>query len=300
MAKRVLIIKTGYAGVLDEDSDSRKVSLGDVLRTTVLLHLYKNDYVTWLTDEYAFPLLKGDSFINSFINRLLPCDFTTAFQLESEEFDTIIERHGFRFDRRTGKTKACDKAFEILAVSYDPNLRKKNNVPFQKLLFEALWTKWNKEEYILGYKPKTGERYDVALNTQVGEKWPTKAWSVENWDNVEKMLKEAGFKVTRQDKQGPEVLKNPYGYMDWFNSYKLIVTNDGLGLHLGFALKKRVLGLFGPSPHQEVYFYERGKAILPNNSHSCLPCFQPKYTNDSFCMNLINPEMVSNEIKNWL
>ena len=39
---KVLIIKTGYSEFLDNGDESRKVSLGDVLRTTPLLHVYKN------------------------------------------------------------------------------------------------------------------------------------------------------------------------------------------------------------------------------------------------------------------
>ena len=39
--RKVLIIKTGYSEVLHNEYDSRKVSKGDVLRATAILHLYK-------------------------------------------------------------------------------------------------------------------------------------------------------------------------------------------------------------------------------------------------------------------
>src|SRR3989344_103664 len=85
--EKILIIKTGYSEFLDKEANLRKVSLGDVLRTTPLLHLYKNDYVTWVSDREAFPLLEN----NPYINRLLPLDFTTAMHLlDEEEFDTVI------------------------------------------------------------------------------------------------------------------------------------------------------------------------------------------------------------------
>ena len=84
--RKILIFKTGYSEVLDKKSNSRRTSFGDILRTTVLLHKFKNDHVTWVTDKSAFPLLVD----NPYINRLLPYDFTTALQLENEEFDTII------------------------------------------------------------------------------------------------------------------------------------------------------------------------------------------------------------------
>ena len=53
--EKILILKTGYTEVLDAEQDSRVASLGDVLRTTSLLHNYKDDYVTWITSDIAFP-----------------------------------------------------------------------------------------------------------------------------------------------------------------------------------------------------------------------------------------------------
>lgn len=39
--EKILIITTGYSEILDMESDSRTVSFGDVLKTTPLLHVYK-------------------------------------------------------------------------------------------------------------------------------------------------------------------------------------------------------------------------------------------------------------------
>jgi heptosyltransferase II len=310
--KKVLIIKTGYCEFLDKGSNSRKVSLGDILRTTVILHPYKESHVTWVTDAHAFPLLEG----NSFIDRLLIYDFTTSFQLESEEFDTVINlekvpgicalsdkikarksRYGFTFNTQTGDAEALETATEILAFGSDPILKRENKKNIQELLFEMVGKKWAGEEYILGYTPKGNEEFDIAFNVYVGEKWPTKSWSTENWDSLEDKLTNKGFKITRQDKQDEIVLKNLYSYTDWINSAKIIVTNDSLGLHLGLALNKKVLGLFGPTPHNEIYFYKRGKAITPKTDCNLIPCFNSKcdiYKNS--CIDLISPEQVIEEI----
>ncbi|MDP2946470.1 MAG: glycosyltransferase family 9 protein, partial [bacterium] len=84
MAK-ILIIKLGYSETLDAEI-SRKSSLGDVLRTTVLLHAFKDDNVTWIVDERAFPLLEE----NPYIKQILIFDLISVLQLMSEEFDMII------------------------------------------------------------------------------------------------------------------------------------------------------------------------------------------------------------------
>ena len=74
--QKVLIIKVGYSETLDPEI-SGITSYGDVLRTTVLLHLYKEDYVTWLVDENAYPILKG----NPFIDRMRIYNLTSVLQL---------------------------------------------------------------------------------------------------------------------------------------------------------------------------------------------------------------------------
>ena len=308
--KKVLIIKTGHCEILDKGNNSRKVSLGDILRTTVILHPYKNDEITWVTDQEAFPLFEGNPFIKE--ERLLPYDFTTALQLESEEFDTVINlekipgicalsdkiksrrnKYGFNFNTQNGEAEAFEDSLEILAFGADPTLKKSNKKTIQELLFKMVGKKWKGEEYVLGFQPSSKEKYSVGLNTNIGAKWPNKAWSTNNWNELESLLKTKNISVTRQDKQPNGVLTNLKEYMNWINSSKTIITNDSLGLHLGIALKKNVLGLFGPTPDKEVHFYGRGQAILPEENLGCLPCFKPtcpKYENS--CIDLISPEKV--------
>ncbi|MDO8517088.1 MAG: glycosyltransferase family 9 protein [Nanoarchaeota archaeon] len=312
MSQKVLIIKVGYSEVLDRENNSRMVSLGDILRTTPLLHLYKENLVTWVTAESAFPLLEN----NPYIDRILPYDLTTVLQLESEEFDSVINlekipgicaladkirarrsRYGFTFNSQTGKAEAYDKAFEILAVGADPELKRKNKKNFQEFLFECVGKKWGGEEYSLGYNSLAQEEFDIGLNTQIGQKWPTKAWPEKNWEALEKLLIKEGYSVTRQDKQNHSILSHLNNYMDWMNSCKLIVSNDSLGMHLGLALKKKVIGLFGPTPSEEIYFYNRGKAILPEPIPNCLPCFEGICKKGKNCMEDILPEKIIKEIK---
>lgn len=307
---RVLIIKTGYTEFLDNGDDSMKVSLGDVLRITPLLNVYKNDDVTWLTDKYAFPLLEG----NPYISRLLHLDFKNSMQLLNEDFDTLINlektseicqfaekinawrKYGFRIDRKTNEIHAYDRAFEVLAVVSEPGHKKENRKTTQELLFEMVGEVWKGEDYVLGYEPKTQEKYNIGLNTLVGSKWPEKAWPNENWNKLEERLKNDGFSISRQDKQDKEILEDLNSYMEWLNSCRLIVTCDSLGTHLALALKKKVIGLFGPTPSKEYYFYDRGSIILPSPIPECLPCFKKKCEREKTCLSDISIERVYNEV----
>lgn len=308
----VLIIKTGYSEILDFQ-DSNKSSLGDVLRTTSLLHLFKNDNVTWLTDKDALPLLEG----NPYINKLLQLDLITIMHLLENEYDTLINleknlnvcklsniitawrKYGFRYDKKTNDTEAYDRAFEILNIGSNIEIKRENNKTFQQLLFEMVGATWKGEEYVLGYKSQTAEKYDIGLNTTVGSKWPTKCWPIEQGETLERMLIKDGLTVSRQDKQGEKVLSSIQGYIDWINSCKMIVGSDSLGLHLGLALKKKVLGIFGPTSSSEIEFYGRGEGISPKETPLCAPCFKPKCDQQYklSCIELISAKEVYDKVK---
>src|SRR5580698_3150439 len=121
--QKVLIIKVGYSETLDAEI-SNMTSYGDVLRSTVLLNLYKNDHVTWLVDEKALPILLG----NPHIDRILIYNLTSVLQLQKEHFDTVINlekvpglcaladsvnawrRYGFRLDVNSGEAEAYDRS----------------------------------------------------------------------------------------------------------------------------------------------------------------------------------------------
>ena len=131
--ERVLIIKPGYSETLVNEI-SRTTSLGDVLRSTVLLHLFKDAKVSWLVDEKAILLLKG----NPYIDRIFPYDLTSVLQLQAERFDTVINlekvaglcaladsitawrRYGFRFDPESGTAKAYDGSQHVIEMCVNP------------------------------------------------------------------------------------------------------------------------------------------------------------------------------------
>jgi heptosyltransferase-2 len=83
--QKVLILKLGWSETLDPEI-SRTSSLGDTLRTTVVLHEFKNHHVTWLVDEKAYQLIDG----NPLIHRPLIYDLSSVLQLQQERFDVVI------------------------------------------------------------------------------------------------------------------------------------------------------------------------------------------------------------------
>ena len=302
MKKSVLIIKLGYAETLVHE-DGFIPSLGDVFRHTVLLHHYANDCVTWLTSESAVPLLKG----NPFIDKILIYRENIAEELSLQRFDEVLclekaptlcalsksidaSRHlGFGWTRNgTNAHPGAESALDIANG-------KDHFLPIQALLYQMVGDYWHGENYILGYSPKPRDNYDVGFNIKVGSKWPTKEWPMSHWKELEKMCVNHGLKVKWQEGHN-----NIEDYMDWINAGRLIVTCDSLGMHLGLAMKKKVIALFGPTPSEDIYMYGRGVILSAEWACGKAPCMNPTCSQNNECMGEISPKIVARTIINLI
>jgi len=304
--EKVLIIKLGLSETLVGEI-SRKTSLGDVLRSTVLLPLFKDARVTWLVEEKAFALLNG----NKLIDRILPYDLTTVLQLQGERFDTIINlekvggicafsdsltawrRFGFRFDPDSGKAKAYARAQRALEICSSPKDKIAHHAYWEEVLFDMVGEKWTGEIPTLGYRPRSRVKFDIGFNHNVGEKWPLKAWPAEYWKELEGLI---GNRYTITWQEGLSSLEK---YIEWINSMRVIVTNDSLGLHIAHALGKKIVALFGPTKSSEIYIKD-GVKLLPQGDFDCMPCLSTRCVKERPCMYKITPEMVYKSIKKLL
>jgi heptosyltransferase II len=303
MKTKILIIKLGYSETLDPEIN-RVSSLGDVLRTTPILSALKEKFpdssICWLVDKDAAQLLHG----NPLIDTVLVWDEFVPFQLMREKFDLLINlekipgicalsdmidswtKYGFRFDSVSGTYNAYERGLDFIEYIRDKKAPK-NRDYWQKVLIEMLGVKWRGQEYVIGYRPKTKEKFDVGLNFAVGEKWPHKAMPFAQWETLAKLLEERGYSVSFQ-----RGLENLFEYMDWLNQCRIIVTNDSLGLHLALALKKKVVGLFGPTDFREVYFYGNCTAIRSRARCRHMPCYTTKCLSGVRCMEQIDPAAI--------
>ena len=267
---KVLIIKLGYSETLDPII-SKECSLGDVVRTTVLLNYFRDgDSITWLCDEKAEPLLKN----NPYIARVLVWNFETMIQVLGETFDTVInlektpaicafsdkitawQKYGFRFSTWHGIAEAYINTEKVLEISQFPLKREQNKKFWQEHLAKVIHKHWHlKDKYKM--PERSGEiKYDIGLNYKVGKKWPEKAWPMERWQALQV---QRGFKVSLQ----PDLTLEDY--MDWIWSCRTLITCDSLGMHLALAYGRNVVALFGPTRSDEVYFYDKGVAIQAEN-----------------------------------
>jgi heptosyltransferase-2 len=304
MLTKILIIKLGYSETLDHEI-GRIPSLGDVLRTTPVLWAFKEKYperhVTWLVSREAESLLAG----NTFIDRLITWDEFVPFQLMREKFDVLINlekipgvcaladmidawvKYGFRFESINGTYHAYEKGMNFIQYINDKQKGKKITNYWQQVLIEMLGVQWKGQGYILGYKPKSEEKFDIGLNFHVGTKWKTKGMSVEKWKKIEALLLKEGYTVSWQ-----EGLEDLNDYVDWINSCRFIISQDSLGLHIAIALKKKLLGLFGPTESTEIYMKGFGNVILGNQECHLMPCYNPSCLTGLNCMENIDIDEV--------
>jgi len=304
---KVLIVKLGYSETLD-GGISKVTSLGDVLRTTVILYPFAGDHVTWLVDEAAYPLLEG----NPLIGRILVYNLDSVLQLQRERYDVVVnlekvpgvcaladsiraaKRFGFRFDRLTGETVAHDGCERVFSLCTSAELKRRHTGSWQESLLQIVGARWEGQEYLLGYRPQSEEAFDVGLNWAVGPKWPNKAWPLERWEELKGLL--AGrYRYSMQ--QGMDNLRD---YMDWINSCRLLVTNDSLGLHIAVALRKKVVVLYGPTNPNETFFYGRGEVLYPDVDYDCIPCLGPVCGQTRPCLEFIGAAAVRDRIESLL
>lgn len=303
----VLIIKPGYSETFVPHVRA-VCSLGDVLRTTPILHLFKDDHVTWLTDEAAVPLLQG----NPHIDRLITFGDLAVLGLEEERFDKVINfekvpeicgmadriqawnRYGFALNPQTGEAEACEESYESLVIRTREEARQLTR-PWVDLIYDMLGATWQGEGYLLGYRPKTTECYDVGFNTHVGSLCPLKAWPTELWDELNARVTGTTYRTCYQ-----QCLKDLEGYMDWINSCRLLVTNDSLGLHLGLALGKEVLALFGPTSSSDLGTWQNLHIVNSPTPCSCRPCYATVCVLNETCMRGISPAVVFEQIERIL
>jgi heptosyltransferase II len=298
--KRILIIKLGYSETLDSMM-SLTTSLGDVLRTTVILHFFKNDRVEWLVDEKASPLLEGISLINT----IWPYNPHVMKELRSIKYDVVInfekipdvcafaqsldtgEFFGFLYNGATYEARTHRRAAQkLVELSRDLDKKRQNTDSWQKVLCEAIGHQWNGQPYLLGYKPQSDVVYDVGFNWATSSKWKNKTWPEFHWRTLEGLL------TPQLSVSWQKGLNSLNDYIDWIHSCKCIVTSDSLGLHIALALGKRVVALFGPTSHHEMYLYNFGTYLVPQVSYDCIPCLKPVCERKRQCMEFIDPAAV--------
>lgn len=241
-------------------------ALGDVLRTTPLLRRLPGR-VTWVTDEAALPLLAGHP-------RLRLVGLRQAAGALSKRFDLLVNfdedpracRLAARADaalkvgaRLEGGTAAyCERSapwFDMSLISRlgrrrADALKARGRRAYQDYLFAACGLRFAGEEYWLPLRPRRAPAGRVALEARAGERWPAKRWP--GFEPLKGWLRSHGREPVVLRQRG-ELAR----YIEDINGCGIVVAADTLAMHVGLALRKRVVAIFNCTSPHEIHGYGR-------------------------------------------
>lgn len=260
---KIVIIKTG--------------ATGDVVRTTVLLHLYQNDEITWITARHNMVVLP---FKQPNLTRVIAIDEVATCSVLDEHFDLVISLDD---DELCAIAATAFKAGRIFGayidggkIVYSPDsaewfdmglssslgkskadeLKWQNTFSYQEILFRMLGYRFDGEEYLIPEDiVAASDGRTIGIEARAGARWPTKMWN--RYDELGAMLRSDGYKTVFFEDRAR--IKE---YMQDIGNTSLIVCGDTLGMHVGLALKIPVVSIFTCTSALEIYGYGRMKKIV--------------------------------------
>lgn len=313
---KILIIKLG--------------AIGDVIRTTPLLHRiikeYPNYEIWWLTYH--------PEVVPSIVHKVLKFGFDSAIILEQINFDIAInldkdcqatavmnkisakQKFGFGFeDGRPAPINNLAQQKYLTGIFDDIN--KANRLSYVQEIFQICGWEHKGEEYILefdnsiDFKIENYGKKIVGLNTGCGARWTSRLWSIDHWAELINKLQDAGYyplllggeaEHARNTELNNRTSADYLGYFPLnhfialLNKVDLLVTGVTMALHIGIGLKKQIVlfnNIFNP---YEFDLYGRGVIIQPDKECKCF--FKGKCDNpDYFCMDFLYPQKVFDEIQ---
>lgn len=200
-------------------------AIGDVLRTTSILHAIKEKYpeshITWLTKSVSKDIFKNNPLVD---NLLFFEDPDLNSRLSTEIFDLLLhpdaspssaaisatvkakEKKGFVMNH-LGKVISIDESgTEWLEMGAFDQLKKANKKSYQLIIHEILGLDYKKGEIIINLDEKEKEfrnrfysdnhldKYDflIGINTGASHRWRFKQWRHEGYKELISILNKRG------------------------------------------------------------------------------------------------------------
>ncbi len=298
----VLIIKLG--------------AVGDIIRTTPLLRRISLEYtespIWWLTytpdvlpdgisvftpSAFTFETFRSIHFaaVINLDKDLEACAITSQIKADKKFGFTLLD----------GKPSPCnDLASSKFIRGIFDDVSKANFESYPKEIFDICGWQFSGEEYVMPHFPEVeipslnNVQPVVGLNTGCGERWTSRLWAVENWEELIVRIQNAGLtplllggkqeEARNRELQlrtasafaEPASLQQFFGVM---NNCDIVVTGVTMGLHIAVGLRKRVVlmnNIFNP---HEFYLYDRGEIVEPQKECHCY--YRPSCQHDAYrCM----------------
>jgi ADP-heptose:LPS heptosyltransferase len=304
-------------------------AIGDVIRTTPLIHKIKKEYPTkkiwWLT--------YSPDIVPSVVDMVFPYNSESIEILKATEFDiainldkdlqagailkSVIASEKFGFTIQNGVPAPVNElAKDKFITGLFDDVNKANKLTYLEEIFKICGWQFEGEEYILDFDNSikwdlfNDNRKIIGLNTGCGARWVSRLWSDDNWVELIEQLQSAGYSPlllggSQEDEKNKYFAeKTGATYMGYFslgvfislvNQCDSVVSAVTMGMHIAIGLKKPLIlmnNIFNPS---EFELYGRGEIVQPAVECKCF--FSPKCKNDDyFCMEHLTVDSVYNAI----
>ena len=187
-------------------------------------------------------------------------------------------------------------------------LKAKNKKTYQEIMYKILGLDYKKQEPILvlnkkelNFGKKFAKNYGInsndlviGINTGAGGRWEDKKLSIKETaeliDKLNKQIKNAklllfgGPEEKERNEKIKKIVKTEIIDAGCDNSLmefaslvdlcKILVTSDSLALHIGVALKKKIVCFFYVTSDSEIELYNRGVKIIGKGKDYC--SYKPK------------------------
>jgi lipopolysaccharide heptosyltransferase I len=212
-------------------------------------------------------------------------------------YDMIVRRPSYH-------THAVDWYLGVLPTLGVPVARDFDWLPVRSSAAEAVERKW----------PQGGSRW-IAI--QPGARWTNKRWPVEHFVALVRLLsakepdlrfailggnddRGLGAQIVAASSQCCLDLTGQLSLpemIEWLRRCELMVTNDTGPMHVAAALRKPVIGLFGPTTPTRTGPYGQTEWAL-THPLPCAPCMKPEchWPRPIECLRAITPERVCAEV----
>jgi ADP-heptose:LPS heptosyltransferase len=315
--RNILIIKLG--------------AIGDVIRTTPLLHRLKKEYpkakVWWLTRTPDILPTNVDvrlPFTLESIITLTETFFDVAMNLDKDReacalMNKIRAKKKIGYDWVNG---VCHPLNEPARRKFETGLfddvNKANTKSYLEEIFEIVGYQFQGEKYLLPFSEWNDTRWKftrgkkvVGLNTGCGGRWTSRLWPEAHWIKLASALKKKGYEVVllggeqehEKNLRLAKKTKAKYfghyslnGFINLVNHCDLVVTAVSMAMHLTIGLNKKIVLFNNIFNKHEFELYGLGEILEPEYDCSCY--FSPTCPNN--CMQYLKPERVVKTIQRLL
>ncbi len=308
---RILIIKLG--------------AIGDVIRTTPLLHRIWKEYpgseIWWFTLTPEIVPAKVDKVFGFSEESLLVIQntsFDILINLDKDHFacglaSSVTADKKYGFILKDGKPAPANQlAYHKFMTGIFDDVNKLNKKSYLEEMFEICGWDFRGEEYMLDVNDSfhwnipNKEKKIIGLNTGCGARWTSRLWADEKWINLINLLLDKGYFPLllggKQEHEKNKMFSRETGafypgffplkqFVSLMDQCDTIVSAVTMGLHIAIALRKKVVlmnNIFNP---HEFELYGRGIIVQPEKECTCF--FSPRCKNDEyFCMDYLPPENI--------